>query len=50
MSCEGVCEQGRKPCPTPGACRAWSTADVVCVVAMSCFICLSLMGALIWLL
>ena len=50
MSCSGVCRQGRQPCPTPGACQASSTSEVVLTVVLSCAFCLSLLGLFTWLL
>lgn len=50
MSCSGVCRQGRKPCPTPGACQATGPGEVVLTVIVSCLFCLSLLGLFAWLL
>jgi hypothetical protein len=49
MSCEGVCQQGRKPCPTPGACRQVGSSEVLLFVVTFCLLCLALLGLLMWL-
>lgn len=49
MSCNGPCDQGRKPCPTPAACQVFDERDlpdpatytvlVVSLIACILFLC-----------